>query len=76
MFKEWYTENDFFGSFIKVEEVINKIIKDSIKVNKLSGKKELTNITKRISINYQGKKTMLMFWWENMEKKFWLEIKN
>jgi len=76
LFKEWYTENDFFGSFIKVEEVINKIIKDSIKVNKLSGKKELTNITKRISINYQGKKTMLMFWWENMEKKFWLEIKN
>jgi len=63
-------------SFIKVEEVINKIIKDSIKVNKLSGKKELTDITKRISINYQGKKTMLMFWWENMEKKFWLEIKN
>jgi len=61
LFKEWYTENDFFGSFIKVEEVINKIIKDSIKVNKLSGKKELTNITKRISINYQGKKTMLMF---------------
>jgi len=55
MFKEWYSENDFFGSFVKVEEVINEIIKDSIKVNKLSGKKELTDITKRISINYQGK---------------------
>ncbi len=55
MFKEWLTDDDFFVSFVKVEEVINEIIKDSNKVNKLSGKKELTDIRKRISINYQGK---------------------
>lgn len=55
MFKEWLTDDDFFGSFVKVEEVINEIIKDSNKINKISGKKELTDITKRISNNYQGK---------------------
>jgi len=52
IFKQWLTDDEFFGSFAKVEKVIDNMLTDSIKAIKTDDDKVLKDIQKRISINF------------------------
>ena len=52
IFKQWLTADEFFGSFAKVEKVIDNMLTDSIKAIKTDDDKVLKDIKKRISINF------------------------
>jgi hypothetical protein len=55
IFKEWLSEDDFFGSFANVEKVINQVLEETLQEHKIDDDKILKDIEKRINVNYQGK---------------------
>jgi hypothetical protein len=55
IFKQWLSEDEFFGSFANVEKVIDQVLKESLQEYKMDENKILKDILKRININYQGK---------------------